>query len=229
MNKKHIFVVEDEEANQLLIKNCLQPENYKVTVFDNGENAITNLYRMKPDLVLLDINLPGKSGLEVLSYLRQNKDFKNLPVIMLTAKSGDIDHVLGLELGADDYVTKPFTPQVLLARIKVLFRRLLVETVNEDSVIELHNLMIDTKSHSVSFENEIIDLTITEYKVLLSLAKKPGWVLSREQLITAAHGDFCDITHRAIDVQIVTLRKKLGTASKLIETVRGVGYRFKKA
>ncbi|PCJ20007.1 MAG: DNA-binding response regulator [Candidatus Cloacimonadota bacterium] len=229
MNKKHIFVIEDEEANQILIKSCLIPENYKLTIFSNSESAIANLYKMKPDLILLDINLPGKNGLESLGIIRNKKGFEKIPIIMLTAKSSDIDQVLGLELGADDYITKPFTPQVLLARLKVTFRRFIDSSLQKnESIIDIHGLVIDSISHQVQYKSQQLNLTITEFKILLSLAKKPGWVLSREQLIQTAHGDFCDITNRAIDVQIVTLRKKLGEASPLIETVRGVGYRFKK-
>jgi two-component system phosphate regulon response regulator PhoB len=180
-----------------------------------------------PDLILLDLMLPGIDGLEVTKRLKTGLDTKNLPIIMLTAKGEEIDIITGLEFGADDYITKPFNPRILLARVKAVLRRKTEEKPKKTLVLQIHGLEIDPGRHKVLFNKKHIQLTFTEFGILDYLARRPGWVFTRSQIVDAVRGEGHPVTERSVDVQIVGLRKKLGPAGKYIETVRGVGYRFK--
>ena len=229
MEKIKILVVEDEAPIQELLQFNLERSKYRVTVVDSGEEAMGEAAKLQPDLILLDIMLPGADGLEVCKRLKSDPKTERIPIIMLTALCEEADIVTGLELGADDYITKPFSPRVLLARVKAALRRIAAAkpaTINEEQ-INIHDITIDITRHKVEVDNEDIALTFTEFKVLQLLANQPGRVFTRYQIVDAVHGDDYPVTDRSVDVQIVGLRKKLGDAGKYIETVRGIGYRFK--
>jgi two-component system phosphate regulon response regulator PhoB len=231
--KKFILIVEDEEDIRELVSYHLLKEGYQVASVASGEEALLLAEKQAPDLILLDVMLPGMDGLAVCQRLRSSPKTADVAIMMLTAKSEEADIVRGLNLGATDYVTKPFSPKVLLARIRAVLRRnVAVATAEEefdegDEVIEMHGMVIHPGRHEVRFDGSLVELSSTEFRVLYFLASRPGWVFSRQQILDGVHGDNYAITDRAVDVQIVGLRKKLGDAGKYIETVRGVGYRFK--
>lgn len=235
MGKVTVLVVEDEAAIQQLVSYNLIKAGFHVTCADTGEEALEILLKEDIDCILLDLMLPGMSGLEVCEKIR-NKSGKTgprVPIIMLTAKGEEEDIVEGLEFGADDYVTKPFSPKVLIARIKAVLRRGFEQSRGESeedkAVILVDDLEINKGRHEVKLREEPLHLTMTEFGILALLAGKPGWVFTRQQIIDSVRGYDFLITPRAIDVQIFGLRKKLGGSGTLIETVRGVGYRFKAA
>ena len=176
---------------------------------------------------MLDLMLPGVDGLEVCRILKGDQKTSHIPIVMLTARGEEADIVAGLELGADDYVTKPFSPRVLAARVKAVMRRKSTQPVDETAVIKVHDIVIDPGRHEVLVQGELIRLSLTEFKILQKLASRPGWVFTRYQIVDAVHGDNYPVTERSIDVQLVGLRNKLGSSGEYIETVRGVGYRFK--
>ncbi len=227
MSSARILVVEDEEDIQQLVEYNLLKSGYDVVCVPSGEEGLDSVKSDRPDLILLDLMLPGIDGLDVCRRLRRDPQTEKIPIIMLTAKGEESDIVSGLELGADDYVPKPFSPKVLLARIKAVLRRQTSPPSNADEVIQTHNLMIDPGRHKVTVDEAPIQLTYTEFRLLQLLASRPGWVFTRYQIVNAVRGEDYVVTDRAVDVQIAGLRKKLGTAGKFIETVRGVGYRFK--
>jgi len=226
MAKETVLVVEDEEAIRELLRYNLRREGYAVEEADTGEKALAAVRRKAPDLVILDLMLPEIDGLEVCRQLRLDAKHKGLPILMLTAKGEEADIVTGLELGADDYVTKPFSPRVLTARVRSLLRRKSREMAAEGEPLRVHNLVIHPGRHEVLVDGESVVLTHTEFQVLYYLARRPGWVFTRYQIVDAVHGEDYAVTERSVDVQIVGLRKKLGEAGKFIQTVRGVGYRF---
>lgn len=229
MSKERIMIVEDEETIQELLKYNLQREGFQVPVCcDNGEDALENAVTYQPDLILLDLMLPGINGLSVCRKLKSEDATRNIPIIMLTAKSEESDIVIGLELGADDYLTKPFSPKVLIARIRAVLRRIaaLEEVPEEEKELLRGPLRMNASRRSATLNGELLDLTCSEFNILYHLAKRPGWVFTRNQIVNAIRGDDYPVTERAIDVQIVGLRKKLGDSGHLIDTVRGIGYRF---
>jgi two-component system phosphate regulon response regulator PhoB len=171
--------------------------------------------------------LPGIDGLDVARRLKNNAKTQTIPIVMLTAKGEEADIVTGLELGADDYVTKPFSPRILIARIKAILRRQIREPEGNEKLLEVHDIVIDPGKRAVSVQGSPVNLTYTEFQVLYYLASRPGWVSTRSQIVDAVRGTDYPVTDRSVDVQIVGLRKKLGPYGKVIETVRGVGYRFK--
>ena len=228
MEKIKVLVVEDEAPIQELLQFNLERSKYRVQVVDSGEKALTVAAQYLPDLILLDIMLPGADGLEVCKQLKANPRTNRIPIIMLTALCEEADIVTGLELGADDYITKPFSPRVLLARVKAALRRSEAgkpEAAGE--MINAHTISIDVVRHKVEVGGTAIVLTFTEFKVLQLMASQPGRVFTRYQIVDAVHGDDYPVTDRSVDVQIVGLRKKLGEAGQYIETVRGIGYRFR--
>lgn len=172
--------------------------------------------------------LPGADGFEICRRLGNNPETQQIPIVMLTAKGEEADIVTGLELGADDYITKPFSPKVLIARIRAILRRIRMEPIEEEAPLTIHDLVIHPGRHEVLVNKKRADLTSTEFRLLYFLASRPGWVFTRYQIVDALHGEDYPVTDRSVDVQIVGLRKKLGDkAAKYIETVRGVGYRFR--
>jgi len=222
-----ILIVDDEKDILELIGYNLEREGYQIIKALSGEEALRSSRLEKPDLILLDLMLPGIDGLEVLKKLKKDSKTVNIPTVLLTAKGEEADIVTGLELGADDYITKPFSPRVLLARIRTALRRQKEETVDLQSVIHIHDLEIHPGRRSVLAKGDPVELTFTEFQILFLLARRPGWVFTRSQIVDGIRGDDYPVTDRSVDVQIVGLRKKLGPFGKYIETVRGVGYRFK--
>ncbi len=227
MAKEKILVVDDEEDILELIRYNLAKEGYQVSTATSGEEALTKARQEMPDLILLDLMLPGLDGLDVCRELKKQPNTSQISIVMVTARTEDVDVVTGLELGSDDYITKPFSPRVVLARIKAVLRRKKVEETEEASVITIHELTIDPARHGVLVEGNHVLLTATEFRILYLLARHPGWVYSRDQILNAVKGGDYPVTDRSVDVQIVGLRKKLGEAGGYIETVRGVGYRFR--
>ena len=229
MTKQTIFVVEDEMHIQQLIKYNLESTGFKVTVFDNGEDLLSHSVDNIPDLFILDIMLPGIDGLEVCSQLKQNTLTKTIPIIMLTAKSEEFDKVLGLELGADDYITKPFSVRELLARIKALFRRINIVTEPKVDIISHADITIDCNRREVYKGERLIEMPLKEFELLKMLIINKGKVLSREHLLDKIWGfDYYGET-RTVDVHIRYLRQKIEDNDEnptFIETVRGIGYRF---
>jgi len=228
--KDKILVVDDEKDILDLVEYNLKQNGYKVSCVATGEEALEAARSFNPDLILLDLMLPGVDGFDVCKDLKSQPETSEIPVIMLTAKSEDIDVVTGLELGADDYITKPFSPRVLVARVRAILRNKNKSSEMEKSsrkLIRVQDILIDTRKHVVLVNNQQIDLTFSEFRLLETLAERPGWVFSRYQIVDALRGDDYPVTERSVDVQVVGLRKKLGTSGKYIQTVRGVGYRFK--
>lgn len=227
MARESILIVEDVEEIQELVRYNLAKEGYRVACAADGEEGLRIAAAQLPDLVLLDLMLPGIDGLEVCKALKKDSSTQNIHVIILTAKGEEADIVSGLELGADDYITKPFSPRVLVARIRAVLRRTVAEPDEETSTIRIHNMVLHLGRHEVLIDGNPVPLTSTEFRVLHVLARRPGWVLTRRQISDVVHGADYPVTDRSIDVQIVALRRKLHDAGKYIETVRGVGYRFK--
>ncbi len=226
MTKRRILVVDDEEDIQELVRYNLERDGFDVTCVDSGPTALEAVAVAPPDLIVLDLMLPVIDGLEVCRRLKQNDKTAGIPIVMVTAKVEDADIVSGLELGADDYITKPFSPRVLIARIRAVFRRQQESTTNIEKPIVINSLTIDPARRSVTVEEHSIELTATEFSILSFLAQHPGYVFTRNRIILAVKGEGYPVTDRSVDVQIVSLRRKLGATGQLIETVRGVGYRF---
>jgi len=227
MATQRILVVDDEEDLLELIDYNLTKEGYRVRCVASGEEAIEAAQEMLPDLIVLDLMLPGVVGLDVCKQLKADPKTQHIPVVMLTAKSEEADVVAGLELGADDYVTKPFSPRVLIARIRTVLRRKAKPAGDDSDTIQIHDLVIHPGRHEVLIGGKVIELTFTEFRLLHFLARKPGWAFTRTQIVDAVRGEDYPVTERSVDVQVVGLRKKLGEMGSYIETVRGVGYRFK--
>lgn len=227
MPKQTILVVEDENDIRELIRYNLVKEGYEVVEAKSGEEALTRAHSQLPTLVLLDLMLPELDGLEVCKRMKRDYLAQHVPIVMLTAKGEESDIVAGLEVGADDYITKPFSPRVLTARIRAVLRRGSRNPQDDAETIRVHNIVIHLGRHEVLVDGRPVNLTHTEFSVLAYLARRPGWVFTRYQIVDAVHGEDYPVTERSVDVQIVGLRKKLGEAGKYIETVRGVGYRFK--
>jgi DNA-binding response OmpR family regulator len=226
--KKSVLVVEDEEDILALLHFNLIKAGYNADCASHGEEALKVVAAKKPDLILLDLMLPGIDGLEICRRLRSDEASSEIPIIMLTARGEEEDIVRGLELGADDYVTKPFSLKVLLARVQTVLRRkgLLQQESDQEELVR-GDLRIHSGRSLAQIEGKTIDLTFTEFRVLEALAQRPGWVFTRYQIVNAVRGEDYAVTDRAVDVQIAGLRKKLGPCSHYIETVRGVGYRFR--
>ena len=225
--KKHVLVVEDEEDILALLHFNLIKAGYDVDCASCGEEGLKKVNQKQPEMILLDLMLPGIDGLEICRRLRADDATKDIPIIMLTARGEEGDIVRGLELGADDYVTKPFSIKVLLARIETVLRRrsMLAENEERDELV-FDDLVIHPGRNLVQVAGVAVDLTFTEFRVLVALASRPGWVFTRYQIVNAVRGEDYAVTDRAVDVQIAGLRKKLGPCGHYIETVRGVGYRF---
>ncbi len=227
MSKELVFVVEDEEDILELITYNLTREGFLIKGFTRGEDMLSRLPVSGASCVVLDLMLPGIDGLEVCRRIRNTKSTVHIPIIMLTAKGEEADIVTGLELGADDYMVKPFSPRVLIARIKTVLRRKRQEKDVSQKPLQIYTLDIHPGRFEVSVDGNKVELTSSEFKTLYFLASHPGWVYTRFQIVEEVHGSNYPVTDRSIDVMIVGLRKKLGSAGDYIETVRGIGYRFK--
>jgi len=226
MSKEKILVVDDEQDLVKLVRFNLEKDGYKVISAFNGEDALFLARKERPDLIVLDLMLPGIDGLEVCKKLKADTELVNIAVIMLTAKGEESDITLGLKLGADDYMTKPFSPKELVARVQAVLRRAKISSTTKD-YIEIEGLKIDVNKHEVTIKNEVVPLTLTEFKLLHQLASKPGRVFTRDQLLDAVSGPETFVIDRTVDVHIAALRKKLKTYANRIVTVRGVGYKFR--
>lgn len=230
MAKEKILVVDDEEDILELVRHNLEREGYDIRCADTGEKALKKLKADPVDLVVLDLMLPGIDGFDVARQIKNDPRIQHIPIVMLTAKGSETDVVTGLEIGAEDYITKPFSPRILLARIHTVLRRGTAGKSDEaGNRIERGQLKIDIRKHELLVEGRKIDLTYTEFEVLTLLASRPGWAFSRPQIVDKVRGYNYSVTDRSVDVQIVGLRRKLGPCGHYIETVRGVGYRFKEA
>ena len=227
MPGEKILVVDDEENIRELVRYNLAREGYQVTTVGSGEDALKQASSKPPDLIVLDLMLPGMDGFAVCRQLKNDSHTAHIPIVMLTVKGEESDIVVGLELGADDYITKPFSPKVLLARIKAVLRRREKEPVGESDVMTIGDLTIHPGRHEVLVQGKPVKLTSTEFRILHLMARKPGWVFTRYQIVDAARGDNIAVTARSVDFHITSLRRKLGPCSDYIETVWGVGYRFK--
>jgi two-component system phosphate regulon response regulator PhoB len=225
MKKKTILVVEDDEDIQQLVGYNLIKAGFLVEYGDSGEQALEKIRHQSPDLML-----PEMDGTDLCRIIRSDSRLSQLPIIMLTAKSEESDIISGLDHGADDYVTKPFSPKILISRVKAVLRRKAKDSAPQPSdpggVIKIDDLVIDPGRYEVKIKGESVNLTPTEFGILNLLTKKAGWVFTRQQIIDAVRGYDYLVTPRTIDVQMFSLRKKLGATGKKIETVRGIGYRF---
>lgn len=227
MAKKNIFVVEDEEDILDLIRHHLTKEGFVVATATNGLEAVKAIQRKTPDLILLDLMLPGLDGLEVCRQLKKDPKTAGVPILMVTAKDEESDVVTGLELGADDYIVKPFRMKELIARVRAALRRQRPALLDKDAPVRAGGIEIHPGRHEVKVAGEAVEMTFSELRILHVLASRPGWVLTRDQIVDAVRGADYAVTDRAVDFQIVGIRRKLGDHADCIETVRGVGYRFR--
>jgi len=226
MAQEQILVIEDEEDIVELIRYNLVQNGFRVTAATTGDEGLRQARNRIPDAIVLDLMLPGLDGMEVCRELRRDDRTAGIPLIILTARAEEPDVIAGLELGADDYMAKPFSPRELVARVRALLRRRRQEQTNRNETLRVKDMVIHPGRHEALAGGKPLDLTFTELRILRLLASRPGWVFSRDQIVTAVHGEAYPVTDRAVDVQIVGLRKKLGARARYIETVRGVGYRF---
>ncbi len=220
-------MVDDEEDILELLRFNLSGEGFDVSCAATGEEALKLARSENPALILLDLMLPGIDGLQAARRLKEDEVTRPIPIVMLTARGEEADIVTGLEIGADDYVTKPFSNKILLARLRAVLRRKGREPSDEGTPLVKGDLVIHPGRHEVLVKGKPVQLTYSEFGILNYLARRPGWVFTRSQIVDAVRGDDYFVTDRAVDVQMVGLRKKLGAAAKHIETIRGVGYRFK--
>ena len=225
-NKKRVLVVDDEPDIRELVQHHLEIEGFEVLSAPDGEKGLFLIQNELPDLIILDLMLPGIDGLEVCRKLNNIESTSDIPIIMLTAKGEEIDIIKGLAYGADDYVTKPFSPRVLMARAKAILRRQVINEIDVNEIIQIEELYIHPGKREVKVGSVYIELTFSEFEIIHFLARRPGWVFTRNQIINQVHGDDYPVTDRSVDFQIVGIRQKLGEMGKLIKTVRGVGYRF---
>ena len=227
MSGEKILVVDDEENIRELVKYNLDREGYWVATVGSGEEALKQARSGVTDLIILDLMLPGMDGLDVCRALKNDPQTAHIAIVMLTVKGEESDIIVGLELGADDYITKPFSPKVLLARLKAVLRRRKSEPIGETDVLTFGELVIHPGRYEVSVQGKPAKLTSTEFRILHLMARRPGWVFTRYQIVDAARGEDAAVTDRSVDFHITSLRRKLGPCSDYIETVWGVGYRFK--
>ena len=220
-----VFIVEDEPDLRDTLKYNLENEGFIVEAFSNGEDFLSSVDKNKPNLVILDLMLPGVSGLDVCRELRSNDNNDGIGIVMLTAKSEEIDRIVGFELGADDYVTKPFSVRELILRVKVLLKKRTDDGANEQ-ILEFGPILMNLDAHDVSIDGKIVNLTALEFKLLKHLLKRKGRVQTRDQLLGDVWGYSSEVTTRTVDTHIKRLREKLGEPGDLIQTIRGVGYRF---
>ena len=221
--KKLIYIVEDEpDLRDALVYNF--QNDFKVKSFGNGEACLDKIKKKKPDLIVLDIMLPGMSGLDVCRKLRAAEDFNNIAIILLTAKGEEIDRIVGFEIGADDYVTKPFSVRELILRTKVILKK--QNSDEEEKLLEYGSISMNLDAHKVKESGAEILLTALEFKLLKHLLKRKGRVQSRDQLLSDVWKLSTEVTTRTVDTHIKRLREKLGKSGDLIQTIRGVGYRF---
>jgi len=227
MPKNCVLIVEDEEDIQTLLIYNLSKAGFVPIAVESGEEGLQSALEKRPDVIVLDLMLPGMDGLSVCRALKSNDKTSDIPIIIASARGEESDIITGLEMGADDYITKPFSPKVLIARIKALLRRSDRQSSEQDSVFRIHELEFEPSRFEVRLAGSDLTLTSNQYRLLYFLSLNAGRVFTRYQIVNAVRGEDYIVTERAIDVQIVGLRKKLGQYSDYIETIRGIGYRFK--
>lgn len=227
MAKDKILLVEDERSLTDVLAYNLERDGYEVFVAHEGKEGLRKAQTILPDVVILDLMLPGMSGLDICKELKSNPKTANLPVLMLTSKSEESDQIVGFAVGADDYVTKPFSTKVLLQRIKALLRRKQAPEVPDAELLAFGKIKIDKRSHKVLHGSQQLLLTPTEFRMLETLMRQPGRAFTRHDLMDSAIGDGAIVLERTIDVHVKSLRRKLGSSGDFIETVRGIGYRFR--
>ena len=227
MSRDKVLLVEDERSLTDVLVYNLEREGYEVFVAHDGKDGLRKAQTILPDLVILDLMLPGISGLDICKEIKSAPATSNIPVLMLTSKSEESDQIVGFAVGADDYVTKPFSTKVLLQRIKALLRRKSVPEPAESDVLSFGKIKIDKRSHKVLHGNSTLALTPTEFRLLETLLRQPGRAFTRHDLMDSAIGDGAIVLERTIDVHVKSLRRKLGSSGDFIETVRGIGYRFR--
>ena len=220
-----IYIVEDEPDIRETLKYNFSNEGFKVSTAPDGEEALSNIKKVLPDVLILDLMLPGVSGLDVCKSIRADDDIRDMSIIMLTAKGEEIDRIIGFELGADDYVTKPFSVRELILRVKVLLKKQR-ESLVQNKLVTFGPIRIDLDAHELKINDKEIVLTALEFKLLQHLVKRKGRVQTREQLLGDVWGYSAEVTTRTVDTHIKRLREKLGNTSDYIQTIRGVGYRF---
>jgi len=228
MKKGTILVIDDEKDLIELVRYNLEKEGFDVIAATDGQSGLDVVRRHRPDLVVLDLMMPGLDGLQVCQQLRSDPRSNRVPVIMLTAKATEPDRIVGLELGADDYITKPFSPREVVARVKAVLRRSTPQA-EQPQLIRCGELAIDLSGHEVTFRGQRVALTATEFRILEFLAGRPGRVFTRDEIIDAALGHETAVFDRTVDVHITAIRRKLGAGAEQIETVRGFGYKFRHA
>jgi len=226
VSKTKIVVIEDEPDIAEVIRYNLKREGFNVSLADRGDAGINLVRNEAPGLVILDLMLPGMDGLSVCQQLKTDPLTRDIPVIIVSAKEEESDVVIGLGLGADDYVAKPFSPRELMARVKAVLRRAPVREEQDKDRIVIKDLLIDSVRHEVRVAGKLLQLTATEFKILYQLASQPGRAFTREQLLNRVVGEGVVVVDRNIDVHIRSVRKKLGECQDRIQTIRGVGYRF---
>jgi len=222
---KTVYIVEDEPDIRETLSYNLSQEGFKVSEFSDAETCLNKIHKKKPDLLILDLMLPGMSGLDLCKEIRADKTLKNLAIIMLTAKGEEVDRIIGFELGADDYVTKPFSVRELILRVKVILKKQ-TESVESNELVEFGPIKLNLDAHEVLINNDEIVLTVLEFKLLKHLLQRRGRVQTRDQLLGDVWGYSSEVTTRTVDTHIKRLREKLGTVGDYIQTVRGVGYRL---
>jgi len=230
MAKAVILVIEDDPDIRELLAYTLGKEGYEVLQAPSGEAGFKGIAEKKPDLVVLDVMLPGMDGLELLRQIKGETSLRGISVIMVSARGEETDVVAALELGADDYVTKPFSPRVLVARVRTALRRTVsTETtgIGQPAAIAIGEFKLDSSRHEVHVGEDLIDLSATEFAIIERLARSPGRVFTRSQIIDSVKGRDYPVTDRSVDVQVLSIRRKLGEHAEMLETVRGVGYRFR--
>ncbi len=229
MSRERILIVDDEEDIRELVRVSLEKEGYHTLAAASGEQALKIAKTEVPDIIVLDLMMPGIDGLEVAKQLKSDNHTAPIGIVMLSAKGEESDIITGLELGADDYVTKPFSPRILIARIRSVLRRKSDKTVPQDDtgILFIHGITIIPHKHVVKTSEGSMSLTPSEFDILHLLARHPGWVFTRWQIVDQIRGEDYAVTDRSIDVQVAGIRKKMGRHGSCIETVRGVGYRFK--
>ena len=225
--KLRVVVIEDEEDIRQLIEYNLRRHGMECEGASHGVEGMSIIRRTRPDLVLLDLMLPDISGLRICEELRKDPTTAEIPIIIISARGEETDVVHGLEGGADDYIAKPFSPKVLIARAQAVVRRRARPEEPAEQLLRRGKLTIIPEKNEIFVEETKVRLTFTEYQLLLLLARRPGWVFTRDQIVDKVRGENCAVTDRAVDVQVVGLRRKLGECGNYIETVRGIGYRFR--
>ena len=229
MDKRRVLVIEDDPDIREILEYNLTNEGFDLVSATDGERGLRAAAAHKPDLILLDLMLPGIPGLEVCRRLRAGRGLQDVPIIMVTAKGEEADVVAGLELGADDYITKPFRVRELVARVNAVMRRLETPPTIQEERLDRGRIVVDMARHEVRVDGEIVELTLAEFRLLAALAAQPGRVFPRVRLVHQITAGGYQISERNVDVHVAALRRKLGECSKLISTVRGIGYKFREA